>query len=186
MCSCAFGSYVADATRNCCHLCAFCVHHTTMYRMRSLHVKPHTYGAYDCMFSCNQPLFCTFGRMTGFFLKCYCGRVTRDGLDTKIRVSTENWPWRRKYFPSAPAGTRTRDLSITCSIRLPIEWGQHWGETESLIKSDRSIKELKSHTTGKSKKYKVFLPAKARALQQNHAVHRLSFLWCCKINATRR
>ena len=35
--------------------------------------------------------------------------------DTEIRVSTESWPWRRKS-PAAPAGIRTRDLSITSPV----------------------------------------------------------------------
>ena len=34
-----FGSYVAGATRNCCHL-GICVHHTTMHHIASLQAKP--------------------------------------------------------------------------------------------------------------------------------------------------
>ena len=39
--------------------------------------------------------------------------VRRVRTDTEMRVSTESWPWRKKNFPAAPAGNRTRDLSIT-------------------------------------------------------------------------
>ena len=37
-----FGCYMAGAILNCCHLGAFCVHHTTMHHMTSLHANSHT------------------------------------------------------------------------------------------------------------------------------------------------
>ena len=37
-----FDCYMAGATWNCYHLGVFCVHHTTMHHIMSLHAKPHT------------------------------------------------------------------------------------------------------------------------------------------------
>ena len=39
--------------------------------------------------------------------------VTWRWTDTEIRVSTESWPRRRKFYPATHAGIRTHDLSIT-------------------------------------------------------------------------
>ena len=36
-----FDCYMAGAMWNCCHLGVFCVHHTTMHHVMSLHAKPH-------------------------------------------------------------------------------------------------------------------------------------------------
>ena len=45
---------------------------------------------------------------------------------TKIRVSTESWPWRRSSL-AAPAGTRTSDFSITSPAVY------HWAILPALI-----------------------------------------------------
>ena len=45
--------------------------------------------------------------------------VTRGWNGHPIRVSTQSWLWRRN-FPAAPAGIRTRNLSITSPVLLPI------------------------------------------------------------------
>ena len=46
------------------------------------------------MFSCNLPP-ALLAEWPGSFT-CYCGN-TGGGMDTEIRVSTESWPWRRKF-----------------------------------------------------------------------------------------
>ena len=53
-----FVRYMAGATWNCCRLGAFCVHHTTMHHVTSLHAKPQT-GCNACLFVCID------GRMSG-------------------------------------------------------------------------------------------------------------------------
>ena len=47
-------------------------------------------------------------------LTCYCGDTGVERMDTKIRVSTENWPWRKKFSPPLlsglePESFRSRD-----------------------------------------------------------------------------
>ena len=70
---------MTGATWNSCHLGWCCVHHTTMHHVasckdiRMVHVTCHLH----------------------FFTR-YCGN-TGGGTDTEIRVSTESWPWRRKF-----------------------------------------------------------------------------------------
>ena len=67
----AFDCYMAGATWNCCHLRAFCVHHTIMHHVTSLHANPHMYGVH--VFSCNlSPAL--LAEWLGSFT-CYC--VTR-------------------------------------------------------------------------------------------------------------
>ena len=72
---------MADATWNCCHLDAFCVHRTTIHHVTSLHARPHTQGA--CMFSCKLPPALLAEHLKSF--TWYCGN-TGDGTVTKIRV----------------------------------------------------------------------------------------------------
>ena len=52
------------------------------------------YMAGACMFSCNLPP-ALLVEWPGFST-CYCGN--RGRMDTKIRVSMESWPWRRKFY----------------------------------------------------------------------------------------
>ena len=50
-----FGCYMADAMWNCCRLSAFCVHHTTMHHVMSLHAKPHASRVHTCLaITCHQ------------------------------------------------------------------------------------------------------------------------------------
>ena len=72
---------MADATWNCCHLNVFCVHHTTIHHVTSLHARPHTQGA--CMFSCKLPPALLAEHLKSF--TWYCGN-TEDETVTKIRV----------------------------------------------------------------------------------------------------
>ena len=58
----------------------------------SLHAKPHMYGA--GVSSCNLPP-ALLVEWPGSFM-CYCGN-TGGRTDTGIGVSTESWPWRRKF-----------------------------------------------------------------------------------------
>ena len=68
-----FGSYVAGATWNCCHLGAFYVHHTTMYHITSLYAKPHGLRRGHGVFSRNQPP-ALLAQWPGFFT-CYVGNT---------------------------------------------------------------------------------------------------------------
>ena len=86
-----FGSYMAGATRNCCRLGAFCVHHTNVHHITSLYSKPRTYGAY--VFSCKQPP-ALLAEWPGFVRAT---AVTRGWTDAEIRVRTESWAWRRNF-----------------------------------------------------------------------------------------
>ena len=47
------------------------------------------------MFSCNLPP-APLAKWPGSFT-CYCGNTGVERMDTEIRVSTESWPWRRKF-----------------------------------------------------------------------------------------
>ena len=105
-----FDCYMAGATWNCCHLCAFCIHHTTMHHVMSLHANPHTQGA--CVSSCNlhisstrwdQPLKMECGCPSSrgiengpiHFLKNRCTSSIQRGI-WHAAVSITNWsgtPW---------------------------------------------------------------------------------------------
>ena len=72
--------------------CMFCVHHTTMHQFTvSSHTKPYRQGAY--VFRCTLPpaLLAEWLRSS----TCYCSN-TGGAMKTKIRVSAESWPRRRK------------------------------------------------------------------------------------------
>jgi len=56
------------------------------------------------MFSCNLPS-ALLAEWPGSFT-CYCGNMG-GGTNTKIRVSTESWPWRRKFSCHS-----SRDLNL--------------------------------------------------------------------------
>ena len=84
-----FGYHMDGAMSNCCCLGAFYVHHTTMRLVTSLHAKPHMWGA--CMFSCSLPP-APLAKWLGSFM-CYYSNMG-GGMDTKIGINTESWPWR--------------------------------------------------------------------------------------------
>ena len=78
-----FGCYMAWATWNCCHL-----HASSVYT-----IPPCTSSHYlQCHFIWS-PIY-TFSRMTRIFYVLLWKQG--GGMDTKIRVSTESWPCRRK------------------------------------------------------------------------------------------
>ena len=116
---------MAGATWNCCHLGTSSVY-TIQPCTISLHAKPNTYGV--CVFSCNLPP-ALLAERPGSFMG-YCGNTGVEGIP-KITVSTESWPWRRKFSrrscrDSNPrpfnheSGALTTDLS-----RSPFAW-HHW------------------------------------------------------------
>ena len=72
-----------------------------------------------------------------------CATVVTQGgqMDTKIRLSTGSWPWRRK-FPTTPVGTRTRDLSITSSR---LQHSNHWAILASRV-SHLQAADMQTHT----------------------------------------
>ena len=67
---------MAGATLNCCHLGAFCVHHTTMHNITSLHAKSHTSAT--CTFARKWPgvVFCFFCFFIHFF---WCTTAVKRG-----------------------------------------------------------------------------------------------------------
>ena len=89
-----FGCYMAGATWNCCRLGAYSVYtiqpcttlqcHFIRTRIRRMHV---------CLFSCNLPP-ALWAEWAGSFT-CYCGNTGVERIP-KL-VSTESWPWRRKF-----------------------------------------------------------------------------------------
>ena len=98
-----FGCYMAGATWNCCCLsqCTFCIFliicHTTKHQFRATltdsdsiwrHIhRVHVCLAATCTVSVNI--------MTGIFYVLL--QYHRGGTDTKIKVGTESWPWKRKF-----------------------------------------------------------------------------------------
>ena len=66
---CTYSSGMAGATWNCCHLGAFCVHHTTMHHVTS------------CVFSCKLPP-ALLAEWLGSFT-CYCGNTGWNGYRNK-------------------------------------------------------------------------------------------------------
>ena len=84
---CTYSAGMAGATRNCCYLGAFCVHHTTMHHMQS-----HIRKVYACLaVTCHLRFLAEW---PGSFT-CYCGNT---GVERIAKwVSTESRPWRRKF-----------------------------------------------------------------------------------------
>ena len=68
----------------CCCLGTFCVHHTTMRHVKSLHAKPHTYEA--CVFSCSLPP-ALLAEWPGSFV-CYWG-----SLSSEFELWSHAWLW---------------------------------------------------------------------------------------------
>ena len=89
-----FGCYMAGITWNCCHLSTTSVY--TIQPCTSLqchfiqsHIhKMHVYLAVTC--------HCTFWRIK---IRIFYALLQKHGvgMDIEIRVSTEIWPWRRKF-----------------------------------------------------------------------------------------
>ena len=85
---------------------------------------------------------------------CYCGN-TGDGMDTKIRVGTESWPWREKKFPCC-----------SCPELEPITFQSWvWHSTaepsllptqESAIKRERERRKKKSNESQILNREKVY------------------------------
>ena len=63
------------------------------------------------MFSCNLPLTCTFGKMTGIILLATAVTRGRNRYRNKTESAQKADPGEENS-PAAPAGTRTRDLSF--------------------------------------------------------------------------
>ena len=81
---------MAGAAWNYCRLNMFCVHHATMHQVTSLHAKSYIHRVYACLTVTCQLHFWQNDRD----LLC---ATAQDGRDTKIRVSIESWPGRRKF-----------------------------------------------------------------------------------------
>ena len=93
---------MAGPTWNCCRLSTFCTPYTTMHHATSCKT---TY-----MFSCNMLWLRSFTATA----------VTQGGTDTKIRVSTESWPWRRKFFHHSCRGFEP------ATFQSWIQHSSHW------------------------------------------------------------
>ena len=74
------------------------------------------------MFSCNLPP-ALLAEWPGSFM-CYC--VNMGGTDTEIRVSTESWPWRRKFSCRSCRASNQRPFNHKSSTLttelLPLQW----------------------------------------------------------------
>ena len=89
---------------NCCHLGAFCVHHTTMHRMTSFHAKPLT-RVRACVFSGNlKPAL--LAEWPGSFT-CYCGNMGRNGHWHKSPHSQSVWVLRSRHLLLKPCHLHT-------------------------------------------------------------------------------
>ena len=99
-----YSAGVAGATWNCSRLDAFCVHHTTMHHVTSCKA---TYVK-CCMFSHNLPP-ALLAEWLGSFT-CYCGNTGWNGDRNESAQKVDPW---EEISPTAHAGIRTRDLSIT-------------------------------------------------------------------------
>ena len=73
--------------------CTFCAHHTAMHQFTVLFEA--TYYIYICVFSCNLPPVLLAEWPWSF--ACYCSNMGRGGWNGCWRVSTESWPWGRKF-----------------------------------------------------------------------------------------
>ena len=99
-----FDSYMAgtSAPRNSCHLCAFCVHQTTMHHIPSLH-KSHIRRVHACLACFNQqPALLAEWQWS---CTCYCGKTGVGRIlksESVQSVDLKSWTW-----------TRTLDLLIT-------------------------------------------------------------------------
>ena len=97
-----FGCYMFGTTWNCCCLGTFCVHHTAMHRVASLHlnVKPHTRDWVHACLAVTCRLHFLQNDQDRLIVLCAIA-ITQwpehGGTHTEIRVSPESWPWRRKF-----------------------------------------------------------------------------------------
>ena len=97
---------IAGCTSNCCHLGAFCVHHTTMHHVTSCKA---TYVAVTCHLHIWQH---DRGLLRAI-------AVTR-GWNGYRNKSTESGPWRRKFAPPLLQGFEP------ATFRSRIRRSNHW------------------------------------------------------------
>ena len=96
----------------------FFVHHTTIHQFTvTLYLKPHIGHMVACVFSCNLPPALLAECLASF--TCYCGNMGPDGMDTKIRISTESWPLRRKFSWCSCRESNTHPFSHGSVTLLP-------------------------------------------------------------------
>ena len=94
----------------------FYIHHTAMHQFTvSLYSKPHMYGV--CVFSWNlsPPVLAEWLRS----FTCYCSNMRSNRY--KIRVSTESWPWRRKFCHCSCWDSNLRSFNHESSI-IPLNY----------------------------------------------------------------
>ena len=101
---------MAGATQNCCHLSAFCVHHTTMH-----HVPCHA-TSHKTTYNLPPALLAEWpGSFTG-----YCGNMGMEQVWK--RESAQNVDPGGKHSPTIPAGTWTQNL------QSQVWQSNHWAE----------------------------------------------------------
>ena len=102
-----FGCYIAGATRNCCHVGAFCVHHTTIDMSRhfrqSYTRRAHEYLAATCHLH--------FWQKDRDLLRATA--VTRGWNGYRNKTQHRKLSLERIVFLPLLHQSRTRDLSIT-------------------------------------------------------------------------
>ena len=100
---CLVNCYMAGATRSCCRLSARSVY--TMKPCTSLQSHFMQSHMHTCLFSCNLPHFCTFGRMTGIFYVLLSLIVF--GSTVEKRPHDDDCAWQhwvnKKYCHGQPA-----------------------------------------------------------------------------------
>ena len=116
-----FGSYMAGASRNCCHLSTFCVHRTTMHHITSLHAN-HVPRVHACLAITGH---LHFWQNDHDFL--HATAVTW-GWNRYRNKSTKSWPWRRKIsrcscWYSNPQPFDHKSSALTTELSpLPFIW----------------------------------------------------------------
>ena len=90
-----FGSYIAGATRNCCHFGAFCVQPCIISRH---FIQSYIHRVHACLaVTCHRHFW---QNEQDFFLKwskkCYCGNTGWNEYRNKS-AQKMSWPWRRKF-----------------------------------------------------------------------------------------
>ena len=123
-----FGCYMAGATWNCFCLSAHSVYFSlyaiqlsTSLERHSDSIWRHIHRVHVCLAAT-----CTVDSiMTGIFYVLL--QYHRGGTDTKIKVSTESWPWKRKFscyschdWNLQPLNHESSTLSLSCQCSVVV------------------------------------------------------------------
>ena len=124
---------------NCCHLGTFCVLHTTMHYITSLHTQPHIYGV--CVFSCNLP-----PTLLAEWLGSFTDYCSNKGLGPKLwPVHTySKWPGSTLIltcgtYPSTMTSENC-DLDM-CILALGTQVAEVWSKRYRLLEMPSVVTE---------------------------------------------